>query len=101
MIFRLAADVLNDTAICLEIFAPIFRSYFTVIVCAAELTRVSFQFWFFRQFCPTSSLVVAEPVWRNGRVYDSGPRGPGFETRLCKLFGKEIKSALLGGPVRL
>ena len=26
-----------------------------------------------------------QPVWRNGRAYDSGPRGPGFETRLGQL----------------
>ena len=36
----------------------------------------------------------AEPVWHNGRAYDSGPRGPGFDThRLGQMFfplGEEI-----------
>ena len=29
--------------------------------------------------CQTLSN-IAEPVWRNGRAYDAGPRGPGFKT---------------------
>ena len=26
-------------------------------------------------------LIFAEPVWRNGRAFDSGPIDPGFEVR--------------------
>ena len=39
----------------------------------------------------------AEPVWRNSRAYDSGPRGPAFET-LCTGFTprKGNLSALCG-----
>ena len=39
-IFRLFADVLNDLAIFLEILAPAFQEYFTVIVCVSGLCRV-------------------------------------------------------------
>ena len=37
--------------------------------------------------------VFRQPAWRNGRAYDSGSRGPGFETRLNQQvfpLGKEI-----------
>ena len=39
-VFRLFADVLNDLAIFLEILAPAFQEYFTVIVCVSGLCRV-------------------------------------------------------------
>ena len=29
-----------------------------------------------------ASGIIADPVWRNGRAYDSGPKSPGLETRL-------------------
>ena len=41
-------------------------------------------------------------VWCNSRAFDSGPRNPGFETRLSQvsfLLGDKNKSAVLGGPV--
>ena len=46
--------------------------------------------------------LFAEPVWRNGRAWDSGPRGDGFETRGPTGFSLEPgnQSTLLGGPVR-
>ena len=31
------------------------------------------------------SQAIAELVWRNGRAWNSGSRGHGFETRLCHL----------------
>ena len=48
---------------------------------------------------------LPEPVWRNGKAYDSGPRCLGFETRLGQLvilLGKVINCAPPApGPVRL
>ncbi|XP_066918536.1 RUS family member 1-like [Clytia hemisphaerica] len=37
--WRLCADVLNDTAIFLDLLAPIFKSYFIFIACLSSITR--------------------------------------------------------------
>ena len=42
---------------------------------------------------PQIVRVVIQPVWPNDRAYNSGPRGPGFVTRVSQLvflLGKEI-----------
>ena len=39
-VFRFFADILNDVAIFLEILAPHFTLYFTLIVCVAGLCKV-------------------------------------------------------------
>ena len=37
------------------------------------------------QSCLMPSYIFVEPVWRNDRAYDAGPRNRGFETRLNHL----------------
>nr|XP_022344974.1 RUS1 family protein C16orf58 homolog isoform X1 [Crassostrea virginica] len=37
--WRLFADILNDLAICMEILAPYFKAYFTLIVCTAGVCK--------------------------------------------------------------
>ena len=39
-IHRLFADVLNDASILVEMLAPLFKAYFTVLACVSSISKV-------------------------------------------------------------
>ena len=40
---RLFADILNDTSILVEMLAPLFKAYFTILACLSSISKVYFK----------------------------------------------------------
>ena len=40
IIYRLFADILNDTSILIEMLAPLFKTYFTFLACLSSISKV-------------------------------------------------------------
>ena len=44
IIYRLFADILNDTSILIEMLAPLFKTYFTFLACLSSISKVMITF---------------------------------------------------------
>ena len=40
LFYRLFADILNDASILVEMLAPLFKAYFTLLACLSSISKV-------------------------------------------------------------